>query len=111
MSHAEYTARATGWVAGRRVKKGEIVTLTPEQAKYEPVDRIDLALSVQGADLEVIAIRQIDGATAPVVVGIDLASGPDVTVTAEVMPPAEPVAKIDMPPPAKPARPRRKGAK
>lgn len=33
-----YLARADGWVAGRRVRKGEAVALTPAAAAYEPVD-------------------------------------------------------------------------
>lgn len=33
-----YIARADGWIAGRRVKAGEEVPLTPAEAKYEPVD-------------------------------------------------------------------------
>lgn len=33
-----YVARADGWVAGRRVRKGEAVALTPAAAAYEPVD-------------------------------------------------------------------------
>jgi hypothetical protein len=91
MTKRSYAARADGWVAGRRVLKGEVVEMTDAAAKYEPVDRFDPAM-----------------AALPVVIGIDLAAGPDVTVVAEVPPPSDPVEEIDMAP--KPAR-RRKGAK
>ena len=33
-----YRALADGWIAGRRVKAGEILDLTLAQAKYEPVE-------------------------------------------------------------------------
>ncbi|WP_062560613.1 hypothetical protein [Paracoccus aminovorans] len=33
-----YRARADGWIAGQRVEKDALLELTPDQAKYEPVD-------------------------------------------------------------------------
>lgn len=35
----DYIADATGWIAGRRVKKGDVLQLTEAQAKYENVTR------------------------------------------------------------------------
>lgn len=32
-----YIAKASGWIAGKRVTAGQPVDLTPEQAKYEHV--------------------------------------------------------------------------
>ena len=32
---ADYRATADGWVAGRRVKEGDVIPLTAAQAKYE----------------------------------------------------------------------------
>ncbi|EGJ20117.1 hypothetical protein RSWS8N_18194 [Cereibacter sphaeroides WS8N] len=37
-----WRARADGWIAGRRVKAGEEVSLTAAQAKYEPVDPVEM---------------------------------------------------------------------
>lgn len=37
-SKAVYIARTDGWVAGKRVKRGDEVSLTAAEAKYEPVD-------------------------------------------------------------------------
>lgn len=34
-SKQKYSATIDGWVAGRRVMSGEIIELTPAQAKYE----------------------------------------------------------------------------
>lgn len=31
----DYVARADGWVGGRRVAKGDTITMTPAQARYE----------------------------------------------------------------------------
>ena len=36
----DYTANADGWVAGRRVKKGDVLQLTARAAKYENVTRV-----------------------------------------------------------------------
>lgn len=36
-----WRARTDGWIAGRRVKAGEEVSLTAAQAKYEPVDPVE----------------------------------------------------------------------
>ena len=36
----DYIVRSDGWVAGRRVQAGEIVSLTLAQARYEPVDPV-----------------------------------------------------------------------
>ncbi|MGC9419656.1 MAG: hypothetical protein ACP5EN_11870 [Rhodovulum sp.] len=36
----DYRVRADGWVDGRRVKKDDIVRLTPRGAKYENVDPV-----------------------------------------------------------------------
>lgn len=33
-----YTAKASGWVAGKRVKAGDELSLTPAAARYEPVE-------------------------------------------------------------------------
>ena len=38
MSERTYIARADGWIAGRRVTQGEEISLTPDAARYEPVD-------------------------------------------------------------------------
>lgn len=38
-----YVARADGWVAGRRVRKGDQVMLPPAAAAYEPVDHATVA--------------------------------------------------------------------
>ncbi|WP_151720218.1 hypothetical protein [Gemmobacter serpentinus] len=38
MTEQSYIARAAGWIAGRRVKAGERLTMTPAAARYEPVD-------------------------------------------------------------------------
>lgn len=35
-----YLARITGWVAGRRVRRGERVQLTAAEAQFEPVDPV-----------------------------------------------------------------------
>lgn len=35
-----YLARITGWVAGRRVRRGERVQLTAAEARFEPVDPV-----------------------------------------------------------------------
>lgn len=35
-----YHARADGWVAGRRVEKGQAVELTAAEARYEPVELV-----------------------------------------------------------------------
>lgn len=33
-----WRVRADGWIAGQRVEKDQLLQLTAEQAKYEPVD-------------------------------------------------------------------------
>lgn len=38
MTQRPYITRADGWVAGRRVRAGETIALTPAAARYEPVD-------------------------------------------------------------------------
>lgn len=43
MTKTAWRARADGWIAGRRVKAGEEVSLTAAQAKYEPVDPVETA--------------------------------------------------------------------
>ena len=54
----QYSVNADGWVAGKWQKKGDLVSMTPDQAKYENVT--------------------------PIVIGIDLATEEDETVTFEV---------------------------
>lgn len=38
-----YRVTADGWIAGRRAKAGDVVDLTPAQAKYEPVEPVTAA--------------------------------------------------------------------
>lgn len=33
-----WRVRADGWIAGQRVEKDQLIELTADQAKYEPVD-------------------------------------------------------------------------
>lgn len=35
-----FVARSTGWVAGRRVRRGEQLQLTAAEARFEPVDPV-----------------------------------------------------------------------
>lgn len=44
-----YVVRADGWVAGKRVKAGDLIELTVKAAKYEPVDPAGAA-GVQAID-------------------------------------------------------------
>ncbi len=56
----DYVTKADGWTAGQWRPKGTPLKLTEAQAKYENVS--------------------------PLTIGVDLASGPDETVVAEVKP-------------------------
>lgn len=40
-----FVARITGWVAGRRVRRGERVQLTAAEARFEPVDPVPTELA------------------------------------------------------------------
>ena len=37
----QYRTLHDGWVAGQRVAEGDVVNLTPQQAKYEPVEAVE----------------------------------------------------------------------
>lgn len=37
----QYRALHDGWIAGQRVSAGDVITLTVEQSKYEPVLAMD----------------------------------------------------------------------
>ena len=40
---ADYTVNADGWIAGQRVAKGDKVSLSEEEAKYENVSPVKAA--------------------------------------------------------------------
>jgi hypothetical protein len=46
MTTQTYAAKIDGWIAGRRRKQGDLLTLTEDQARHEPV--LPVALQVQG---------------------------------------------------------------
>lgn len=41
----DYRVLQAGWVAGRRVKEGDILQLTEVEARYEPVELVTAATS------------------------------------------------------------------
>lgn len=45
----DYRVLADGWVDGQRAKKGDIVSLTEAQARYEPVEAVSAAKAAKPA--------------------------------------------------------------
>ncbi|MWP38071.1 hypothetical protein GQY15_10685 [Rhodobacter sphaeroides] len=61
MTKTAWRARADGWIAGRRVKAGDEVSLTAVQAKYEPVDPVEM-VAVADAPAEAAASAAAEAA-------------------------------------------------
>jgi hypothetical protein len=54
----DYRVRADGWVAGRRRKEGDIVTLTPRAARYENVEPAKPAKEAQDSPVKPTASKK-----------------------------------------------------